>query len=107
MAPKVQKSKEAKAKAAAAGGKSKKKKWSKGKVRENMNNAVFFDKATYDKLMSDIPKAKLITPAIISERLKVNGSMARLAIRHLIELGKIRTVGDHHHSLVIATRAPA
>lgn len=35
MAPKVQKSKEAKAKAAAAGGqKSKKKKWSKGRARE-------------------------------------------------------------------------
>lgn len=32
------------------GGKAKKKKWSKGKVRDKLNNAVLFDQATYDKL---------------------------------------------------------
>merc|ERR1712241_260226 len=73
----VQKSKEAKMKAAMAGGKSRKKKWSKGKVKEKLANMVMFDKATYDKMMKEIPKAKLITPSVVSERLKVNGSVAR------------------------------
>merc|ERR1712161_2602 len=90
----VQKSKEAKMKAAMAGGKSKKKKWSKGKVKEKLANLVMFDKPTYDKLLKEIPKAKLITPAVVSERLKVNGSIARLAIRHLEEKGVIAVVGD-------------
>merc|ERR1719284_261296 len=66
---------------AMAGGRSKKKKWSKGKVKEKLQNAVMFDKATYDKMLKEIPKAKLITPSVVSERLKVNGSVARLAIR--------------------------
>ena len=41
-----------------AGGKSKKKKWAKGKVKEKLANMVMFDKATYDKLMKEIPKAE-------------------------------------------------
>merc|ERR1719444_78643 len=98
----VQKSKEAKMKAAMAGGRSKKKKWSK--VKEKLQNAVMFDKATYDKMKKEIPKAKLITPAVVSERLKVNGSVARLAIRHLEEEGHIERVGDPHHAMLIFTR---
>mmetsp|Transcript_114578 Transcript_114578/g.228008 ORF Transcript_114578/g.228008 Transcript_114578/m.228008 type:complete len:113 (+) Transcript_114578:89-427(+) len=100
----VQKSKEAKLKAAMAGGKSKKKKWSKGKVKEKLMNMVMFDKATYDKMMKEIPKAKLITPSVVSERLKINGSVARAAIRHLEEKGLIATVGEKHHAQMIYTR---
>merc|ERR1719263_2590070 len=100
----VQKSKEAKLKAAMAGGRSKKKKWSKGKVKEKLQNAIQFDKATYDRMLKEIPKAKLITPAVVSERLKVNGSLARLAIRHLEEKGLIAHVGEKHHALMIYTR---
>merc|ERR1711876_128869 len=96
----VQKSKEAKMKAAMAGGRSRKKKWSKGKVKEKLANMVMFDKATYDK----IPKAKLITPSVVSERLKVNGSVARAAIRHLEEKGLIAAVGEKHHAQMIYTR---
>lgn len=36
------------------GGKAKKKKWSKGKVRDKLNNIVFFDQATYDKLYKEV-----------------------------------------------------
>merc|ERR1712056_25755 len=100
----VQKSKEAKMKAAMAGGKSRKKKWSKGKVKEKLANMVMFDKATYDKMLKEIPKAKLITPAVVSERLKVNGSVARLAIRHLEEKDLIMPVGEKHHAQMIYTR---
>merc|ERR1712203_963699 len=52
----------------------KKKKWSKGKSRDKLNNLVLFDKNTYDKLYKEVPTYKLITPSIVSERLKVRGS---------------------------------
>lgn len=32
---------------------------------------VLFDQATYDKLLSEVPKYKLITPSILSDRLRV------------------------------------
>uniref|UniRef100_A0A2K6A700 40S ribosomal protein S25 n=1 Tax=Mandrillus leucophaeus TaxID=9568 RepID=A0A2K6A700_MANLE len=47
-----------------SGGKAKKKKWSKGKVRDKLNNLVLFDTATYDKLSKEVPNYKLITPAV-------------------------------------------
>ena len=107
MAPKVQKSKEAKLKAAMAGGKGRKKKWSKGKVKEQLNNAVLFDKASWDKLLKEIPKAKLITPAIITERIKVNGALARQAIRILEQQGQIVRVGEPSAKMLIYTRKVA
>ncbi|KAF3638766.1 40S ribosomal protein S25 [Capsicum annuum] len=56
--------------AKSGGGKQKKKKWSKGKQKEKVNNMVLFDKATYDKLLSEAPKYKLITPSVLSDRLR-------------------------------------
>ena len=47
-------------------------KWSKGKQKEKVNNMVLFDQATYDKLLSEAPKFKLITPSILSDRLRVS-----------------------------------
>ncbi|GJX11078.1 gypsy type transposase [Tanacetum coccineum] len=70
--------------AKSGGGKQKKKKWSKGKQKEKVNNMVLFDKATYDKLLSEAPKFKLITPSILSDRLRINGSLARKAIKDLM-----------------------
>merc|ERR1712193_217838 len=70
-----------------AGASAKKKKWSKGKVREKLNNAVTFDQPTYDKMMKEAAMFKLVTPSVISERLKVNGSLARRAITELLNAG--------------------
>ena len=39
--------------------------------RDKLNNLVLFDKGTYDKLYKEVPTYKLITPSIVSERLKV------------------------------------
>lgn len=108
MPPKVaQKTKEQKLKAAMAGGKGRKKKWSKGKIKEKAQLAVLFDKGTYDKLMKEIPKTKMITPAVVSERCKVNGTLARQAIRHLEMKGLIQMVGEKHHTLPLYTRCVA
>merc|ERR1711945_36365 len=85
------------------GGKAKKKKWSKGKSRDKLNNLVLFDKGTYDKLYKEVPTYKLITPSIVSERLKVRGSLARRALGELEGKGLIKLVSAHR-SQIIYTR---
>merc|ERR1711893_370167 len=92
-----------KKKEGSSGGKAKKKKWSKGKVRDKLNNLVLFDKATYDKLYKEVPSYKLITPSVVSERLKVRGSLARAGLIELHKKGLIKQVVQHH-SQVIYTR---
>ncbi|ODN02986.1 40S ribosomal protein S25 [Orchesella cincta] len=82
------------------GGKAKKKKWSKGKVRDKLNNLILFDKATHDKLIKEVPSYKLITPSVVSERLKVRGSLARKALEDLLAKGLIRCVVKHHAQLI-------
>ncbi|KAK2710115.1 small ribosomal subunit protein eS25-like [Artemia franciscana] len=77
------------------GGKAKKKKWSKGKVRDKLNNLVLFDQSTYDKLLKEVPSYKLITPAIVSERMKIRGSLARHALEDMAAKGLIRCVVKH------------
>ena len=106
MAPKKDDKKAAKpaAKSGGGGGKAKKKKWSKGKVKEKLANAVLFDKATYERMLNDTPKQKLITPSIISEKLKVNGSLARKAVKELMSKNLIRPILTHS-SQAIYTRA--
>ena len=42
-----------------------------------------------------MPQYKLITPAIICERFKVRGSLARSIIRELVRRGLIRAVVKH------------
>ena len=46
-----------------------------------------FDKATYDKLISEVPNYKLITPSVVSERLRVTGSLARAGLNELHKKG--------------------
>merc|ERR1711871_921926 len=86
-----------------SGASAKKKKWSKGKVREKLNNMVVFDQATYDRMMKEAATFKLVTPSAISERLKINGSLARRAIQELLKAGSIKLI-DRHSSQYIYTR---
>ncbi|RRT39979.1 hypothetical protein B296_00055195 [Ensete ventricosum] len=105
MAPKKEKAPAASSKPAkSGGGKQKKKKWSKGKQKEKVNNAILFDQASYDKMLSEVPKYKQITPSVLSERLRINGSPARRAIKDLMARGAIRMVCAHA-SQQIYTRA--
>ena len=68
---------------------------SKGKVKDKANNAVLFDRATYDKLLKEVPSYKLITTSVLVDRLKINGSLARRALRELHQQGKVRMVASH------------
>ena len=83
-----------------SGGKAKKKMWSKGKVRDKLNNLVLFDKATYNKLCKEVPNYKLITPAVDSERLKIRGSLARAALQELLSKGLIKLVSKHRAQVI-------
>lgn len=80
-------------------------KWSKGKVRDKLDNQVFFDKATYDKLIKDIPSGKLITPSVVSERLKVRGSLARKALEELLKQGNgtLFMISSHYPASIPVT----
>ncbi|KAF2431501.1 ribosomal protein S25 [Tothia fuscella] len=92
--------------APAAAGKKQKKKWSKGKVKDKANHAVVLDKATADKLTKDVQSYRLITVAVLVDRLKINGSLARQALKDLEEKGLIKKVVSHS-SMLVYTRAVA
>ncbi|KAK5116431.1 40S ribosomal protein S25 [Meristemomyces frigidus] len=89
---------------AATGGKKQKKKWSKGKVKDKAVHAVILDKPTSEKLNKDVQAYKLITVAVLVDRLKINGSLARRALNDLEERGVIKKV-VHHSAGNIYTRA--
>jgi small subunit ribosomal protein S25e len=91
-----------------AGGdsKGKKKKWSKSKVKDKLDSAVYFEQETLDKLLNEIPtKSKVITPAVVADKLKIGVSLARKALSDLHARGTIALVGEAHSSLKIYTRA--
>ncbi|MCV2423876.1 40S ribosomal protein S25, partial [Paucibacter sp. DJ4R-1] len=97
----------AKAAATSSGGKAaKKKKWSKGKVKDKAQHAVTLNQATYDRIMKEVPTFKFISQSILIERLKIGGSLARVAIRHLAKEGQIKKI-VHHNGQLIYTRATA
>merc|ERR1711991_276758 len=81
------------------GGKAKKKKWSKGKTREQLNNEVMWNNNLVKKLENDVPKFKVIT-----ERMKVGGSLAREALTYLTEKGLIKPV-SFNSKIRVYTRA--
>ena len=53
-----------------------------------------------------MPTYKLITPAVVSERLKIGGSLARAALKDMADKGLIRAVVTSH-AQVVYTRATA
>ncbi|GAB7343863.1 hypothetical protein MBLNU457_1829t1 [Dothideomycetes sp. NU457] len=89
---------------AATGGKKQKKKWSKGKVKDKAQHAVVLDKQTNERLQKDVQSYRLISVAVLVDRLKINGSVARKALHDLEEAGTIKKVVAHN-SCNIYTRA--
>jgi small subunit ribosomal protein S25e len=73
----------------------KKKKWSKGKVKDKANNAVMLDKPTYDKLFKEVGSYRFVSVSVLVERLKINGSLARKALRELEAKGIIKPIDKH------------
>lgn len=106
MAPKVQQSKAAKAAAAMAGGKKSKKKWSKGRVKDKAKHDVILDQDKYDRIIKEVPGFKYISVSVLVDRLKVGGSIARIAIKQLEREGAIKVISSHS-TQQIYTRATA
>jgi len=73
-------------------------------VKDKANHAVVLDKATADKLQKDVQSYRLITVAVLVDRLKINGSLARAAIKDLEEKGLIKPVVQHAR-MIVYTRA--
>jgi small subunit ribosomal protein S25e len=69
-------------------------------VKDKANHAVVLDKATSDKLQKDVQSYRLITVAVLVDRLKINGSLARQALKDLEEQGTIKKVVAHSRMLV-------
>merc|ERR1711879_795155 len=90
--------------AAKKGAKAKKKKWSKGKVKEKANHAVYFEPEAYEKMLKEIPTGKIITISGVVERLRCSGSLARSAIKELASKGLIVRVVSPSSQLIY-TRA--
>ena len=59
-----------------------------------------------DKLLKEVPGYKLITVSVVSDRMKISGSLARCAIRHLEEQKLIKRVVRSSAQLIY-TRATA
>eukprot|EP00747_Dinoflagellata_sp_TGD_P090966 gnl/TRDRNA2_/TRDRNA2_164893_c0_seq2.p2 gnl/TRDRNA2_/TRDRNA2_164893_c0~~gnl/TRDRNA2_/TRDRNA2_164893_c0_seq2.p2 ORF type:complete len:107 (-),score=7.61 gnl/TRDRNA2_/TRDRNA2_164893_c0_seq2:64-384(-) len=91
MPPQI-KSKEAKAIAAANASKGKKKKWSTGKSKEKVDNDVILKAETYNKILSEVPKSKVITTSVLVNRHNINGSLARAVLKNLLQKKLIKPV---------------
>ena len=52
--------------------------WSKSKVKEKAMNATFFTKELYEKMLTEIPKMKLVTISSVSDKLKMGGYILSL-----------------------------
>ena len=64
---------------------------------------VVLDQPTYDRILKEVPTFKMISQSTLIDRMKINGSLARVAIRHLEREGQIKRI-VHHHGQLIYTR---
>lgn len=72
-------------------------------VKDKAQHAVVLDKAISDKLNKDVQSYRLITVAVLVDRLKINGSVARMALADLEEKGVIKRVVKHSALSVYST----
>ena len=85
----------------------KRKKWSKSKQKEKLNNAVFWTKPLHAKLIKDIiGKEPYVTTSMVSDKLKVNMSMAREALKELREQEQIVPATEFHSKFCCYVKGP-
>ncbi|KAK6539881.1 hypothetical protein TWF694_008718 [Orbilia ellipsospora] len=69
-------------------------------VKDKSVHAVILDKATTERLNKEVQSYRLVTVATLVDRLKINGSLARRALRDLEEKGVIKKVVGHSKCLI-------
>jgi small subunit ribosomal protein S25e len=90
------KSKDKIQKAASQSKKSKKKKWSKGKVAEKVNHAVFLSNEGLADIMGHLIRlGNHVSVSGLVEKFKVSGSLARTLLRRAEGEGLLRRVDAH------------
>lgn len=72
-----------------------------------MNNAVFLEERQFERMVKEVPKILCITRAVLCEKFKVGGAVARALIRELEKKGLIKPVGLQHHSFDLYTGSQA
>lgn len=65
-------------------------------MKDKAQHAVILDKPTSEKLNKDVQSYRLITVAVLVDRLKINGSLARKALADLEQRGVIKKVVAHN-----------
>ncbi len=61
----------------------------------------------YDRVLKEVTRIQLVTVAIICEKFKVNGSVARKITKDLVTKGLIKVVGESHKALTVYTGTSA
>ena len=85
----------------------KRKKWRKSKQKEKLNNAVFWTKPLHAKRIKDIRgKEPYVTTSMVSDKLKVNMSMAREALKELREQEQIVPSSEYHSKYCCYVKGP-
>lgn len=74
-------------------------------VKDKAQHAVILDKTTSDKLQKDVQSYRLVTVAVLVDRLKINGSLARQAIKDMEEKGQIKKVVGHSRGSIYSTHS--
>ena len=64
-------------------------------VKDKAQHAVMLDKQTSEKLYKDVQSYRLVTVAVLVDRMKINGSLARRCLKDLEEKGQIKPVVSH------------
>merc|ERR1711991_770905 len=73
---------------------------------EKLNNPTLFRPENYTKFLNDVPKGRVITPASVSDKFKINASLARKALKDMARRKMIERVVVHS-SLHVYTRTAA
>jgi small subunit ribosomal protein S25e len=61
---------------------------------------VVLDKQTYERVFKEVPTYKFISQSVLVDRLRINGSLARIAIHELEEQGVIRRITRHASQVI-------
>jgi small subunit ribosomal protein S25e len=72
-------------------------------VKDKAQHAVTMDKNIQERLNKDVLTYRLITTAVLVDRLKINGSLARRALADLEAQGVIKKVIGHSKLNIYST----
>jgi len=85
----------------------KKKKWSSSKQKEKLNLTVFWTQKNHEKLVQDIiAHNPYVTPSIVSDKLKINVSCAREALRELLDNGVLQPSVEYNSKYCCFVKGP-